>query len=453
MSGEVAEVRKGAVAADGAAADGASIAARPSTLAERGQGRAPLTFHRRPGTGLAVVDPLSYGVTMDGIAEAPGQDAFLDAVGAGFDLITYDQRGHGRSAEAGAAAGWDELGADVWRVADAAGIERAVLYGVADAGYSIVYAATQCPDRVLGLVFNFVPPTIGLDAPGIPLDVLDRWFTSPPGSSVGDARKMMDDVGVNAGDADALISVWERNATQETVARTRELWTGADLRPMLRSLAMPALVLEPKRRELFRGWGDAFKAVMPQARLVAPARGIEAVGAIHAFLAVLTSDVGRRASHLSPQLSAAVQSSEQAVGALRCIAVAVDDDVNSGRAVELACRLGEAQRARVVLIHVVPVPYTMALDAPPEAAVESGERALELGGAIVARHRLATCAPRLVLGRSVAGSIVRVAEEEGADLIVVSESPGPAGREGSEIVADVLHRAPGKVLVNSGRAT
>ena len=70
--------------------------------------------------------------------------------------------------------------------------------------------------------------------------------------------------------------------------------------------------------------------------------------------------------------------------------------------------------------------------------------------AIVERHRFATCAPRLVSGRSIAGSIVRVAEEEGADLIVVSDSSGRTRGEGSAIVADVLHRAPGKVLVNSG---
>ena len=439
----------------GSAADGKTLRAGVSPSLERrsAEARTPLTYHRRPGAGLAIINPLSYGVTIDGVAAASGQDAFLDALGAGFDLVTYDQRGHGGSAHAGAADGWDELGADLWRVADAAGVERAVLYGVADAGHTIVHAARQQPDRVLGLIFNFVPPTIGLaadDAPGLSLRDLDRWFSQSRANPLGDALNMMESLGINTTDATALISVWEHSVTPETVAQTREILAGSDLRPALAGLSKPALVLEPKRRELFRGWGNALAASLPDARVVSPTRGIESVGAMHGFLAVLTSDLGRRASRLSPQLSATVASSEQAVGALRCIAVAVDDDASSGPAVELACRLGEAQRARIVLVHIVPVPYTMPLDAPPEDAIERGERALELGGAIVARHKFAACAPRLVPGRSIPGAIVRIAQEEGADLIVVSDSPRRDER--SAIVADVLHRAPGKVLVNSGRA-
>src|ERR1700674_781826 len=209
--------------------------------------------------------------------------------------------------------------------------------------------------------------------------------------------------------------------------------------------------MQPGRRDLFRGWGEAMAALLPNARLVYPSRGLEAIGAMHAFLAVLTSDIGREASRLSPEVSATVESSEQSVGELQRIAVAVDDDVLSGRAVELACRLGEAQKAEIVLIHVIEVPYARPLDQPTDEAIERGERALELGKAIVERHRLASCKPRLVMGRSVASSIVRTAEEEAADLIVVSTSEdGRDGARSSPVVSEVLRRAPGKVLVNSG---
>src|SRR5207248_9333072 len=126
--------------------------------------RPSLGWQRRAGQGLAILSPLSFGVTNDGLSHAPGQSAFLDALASGFDLLTYDQRGSGQSSDAGAALDWEQLGADRWRVADAAGIERAVLYGVADAGYTITHAAALQPGRVLGMIFNLVNPKFAPDA-------------------------------------------------------------------------------------------------------------------------------------------------------------------------------------------------------------------------------------------------------------------------------------------------
>jgi pimeloyl-ACP methyl ester carboxylesterase len=421
-----------------------------------GESSAPLAYHRRMGAGLSLINPLSYGVTIDGVAAAFGQEAFLDAVGSGFDLVTYDQRGSGQSVAAGAAASWDEFGADLWRVADAAGIERAVLYGVADGGYTIAHAARLQPDRVLGMIFNFVPPTFVVDDPssaGIPSELVARWFDESSGSNCGNPRQMLEDFGIDEGDSRALSEQWQATTSPEVAHARRDLMVRADIRALLPTIERPALVMEPKRRELFRGWGAEMASLLPDARVIYPARGIGAIGAIHAFLAVLTSDIGREASRLSPELSATVQSSQQSVGELRRIAVAVDDDVLSGRAVELACRLGEAQRAEIVLIHVIEVPHTLPLDQPPEAAIARGERALEIGRAIVDRHRFVSSASRLVMGRSVASSVVGTAEDESADLIVVSNSEGGQhGTGSSPVVSEVLRRAPGKVLVNSGSA-
>jgi pimeloyl-ACP methyl ester carboxylesterase/nucleotide-binding universal stress UspA family protein len=416
-----------------------------------------LAWQSRAGRGLAILHPLSYGITNAGLVAAPGQTAFLDALASGFNLITFDQRGSGSSAGAGASTDWEEMGADLWRVADAAGVERAVLYGVADTGYTIAHAAALRPERVLGLVFNFVPPKFVADEPsaaGLPRELMSRWF-EPAGTDEGaadDPWQLLDAFGVDEGDARALAERWSATSSPPAVSRRRDLISRADVRALLPTLDHPALVMQPKHRAIFRGWGDAMAALLPQARVVYPSRGIEAIGAIHAFLAVLTSDIGRQASRLSPELSATVESSEQSVGALQRIVVAVDDDVASGRAVELACRLGEAQKAAIILVHVVEVPYRLPLDQPPEEAVRRAERALELGRAIVERHRSASCTSRLVTGRVIATSIVRAAAEESADLIVVSDSESGERRNGSSpVVAEVLRRAPGKVLVNSGR--
>ena len=419
-------------------------------------GEPSLAWQQRTGQGLTILNPLSYGVTNAGLADAPGQAAFLDTMGAGFDLITYDQRGCGQSAGAGASMDWEELGADLWRVADAANAERVVLYGVADAGYTIAHAAALQPDRVLGLIFNFVPPKFVADessAVGLPRELATRWFGQPANGTGGDPRQMLEDFGIDEGDARALAEQWQASSSPEAAQRRRDLISRADIRALLPTIEQPTLVVQPRHRDLFQGWGDAMAALLPQARIVYPSRGIEASGAVHAFLAVLTSDIGRQASRLSPALSATVESSEQSVGELQRIAVAVDDDIASGRAVELACRLGEAQKAEIVLVHVIEVPYAVPLDQPSAEAMRRGERALELGRAIVDRHRLASSKSRLVMGRSIAGALVRTAAEEEADLIVVSDSGGgDRGTDSSPVVSEVLRRAPGKVLVNSGRS-
>jgi pimeloyl-ACP methyl ester carboxylesterase/nucleotide-binding universal stress UspA family protein len=417
--------------------------------------RPSLGWQRRPGQGLAILNPLSFGVTNEGLSQAPGQSAFLDALAAGFDLVTYDQRGSGQSRDAGAALDWEQLGADLWRVADAAGIERAVLYGVADAGYTIAHAAALQPGRVLGMIFNAVTPKFAPDAehPRPSPDRITRWLDDPSDGSVNDPAPMLEDFGVDASDARALAIAWRANSSTEAVQRRGALILRADIREILPDIKAPALVMQPPRREIVRGWGDATAALLPHRRIVEPARGIEAIGAIHAFLAVLTAGIGRKASLLSPELSDTVESSEQSVGQLRRIAVAVDDDLSSGRAVELACRLGAAQNAEIILIHVIEVPYTLPLDKPSADAVARSVRAIELGQAIVGRHRLRSPRPCIVTGRSVGASVVTAADDRDADLIVVSNSNRVPTESGSSpIVSEVLRRAPGKVLVNSGES-
>jgi len=157
------------------------------------------------------------------------------------------------------------------------------------------------------------------------------------------------------------------------------------------------------------------------------------------------------ASRLSPAISGTVTDSRRSVGAVRRIVVPVDPTITTGRAVELACRLGESQQALIVLTHVVAVPRQLPLDHPLPETRRRGERALAIGQAIVAEHGL-PCETRLLTGRSAAGSIVGLAGEIGADLIVMTLSAGDAAdREGiGRTVEEVLRRAPCEVLVVRG---
>ena len=142
--------------------------------------------------------------------------------------------------------------------------------------------------------------------------------------------------------------------------------------------------------------------------------------------------------------------SRRSIGALRRILVPVDPNVTSGRAVELACRLGEAQKAEIVLVHVVAVPRVLPLNHPLPEATRRGERALTLGHVISAEHGL-PCRTRLLTERSVAGAIVRAAREERADLIVMALADPADGEDRfSRTVQEVLRRAPCEVLVDRG---
>src|SRR5581483_11487610 len=178
------------------------------------------------------------------------------AARAGHDLVLYDQRGAGGSAD-NEPQGWERRAADLWAVADAAGVERAVLYGVFDAGHTIAHAAALQPGRVLGLIFNRVPLAFA-GAPGdsgtVPLAELERWFPHDPAAPLGDPLALMAALGINEADATALIDAWRPTVTPEALAAQETLLRAADLRPLLPALRAPALFVAPKRRPALQRW-------------------------------------------------------------------------------------------------------------------------------------------------------------------------------------------------------
>lgn len=426
------------------------------------EGREP-TFSRRrvslPGqettvcgelgnSGLGILFPLPYGVVLEGLERTFTQKAFLQTIAAGNHLIAYEQRKAGAPARH-AQPGWNELGADVWAAADANGIERAVLYGVFDGGYTAAYAAVQQPDRVLGMILNFVPLAMaGAEGEGVPPEMLQRWFGDDFVGPKDRAQLLLLDSGIDEEDAETLATSWVEEVDVDAAKQREGLLRAADLRPLLPQITAPVLVLEPRERDLFRGWGEAVGSQLRNARVVHPARASEAIGAIHGFLAVRRSVVGRDASRLSPALSRIVEEGERSVSTLTRILVAVDDSLASARAVELACRMGELQQAELVLACVVEVPRTLPLDTPEPASIRQGERALQLSSAIVSEHGLHY---RTLLRpyRDVAGGIVKLADEEKANLIVMPNFGGETAATGmGEVAREVLRRAHCEVFVD-----
>jgi nucleotide-binding universal stress UspA family protein len=162
-------------------------------------------------------------------------------------------------------------------------------------------------------------------------------------------------------------------------------------------------------------------------------------------MAALLSWMLRIPRPVSQEVARAVRS----VGAVQTILVPILESYYSDRAVELASRLGQTQRARILLGYVVEVPRTLSLGVPLPAVEERANRELEQAKTIVAMHGLVAQA-EIVRARDVAEGIARVARDRGVDLIVLGISPEMAFTEGSAArCAEALFRhAPCEVIID-----
>jgi 3-oxoadipate enol-lactonase len=73
-------------------------------------------------------------------------------VDAGWTVVTFDQRGHGAAPPVTDPSGYDphDMGADLWSVADAAGVDRCWVGGGSMGAATSFCSVTQQPDRVEG---------------------------------------------------------------------------------------------------------------------------------------------------------------------------------------------------------------------------------------------------------------------------------------------------------------
>ena len=61
------------------------------------------------------------------------------------------------------------------------------------------------------------------------------------------------------------------------------------------------------------------------------------------------------------------------------VLVAITDAFPSERAIGLGCRIGQEQGAEMLLLNVILIPYSMALDDPAPAEEEKANHALDMG--------------------------------------------------------------------------
>ncbi|MFC7624152.1 alpha/beta fold hydrolase [Microlunatus sp. GCM10028923] len=93
-------------------------------------------------------------------------DRFAEHLGDRYQVLAVDQRGHGASDHADHYS-FRALAEDVWRLADALGLDRVTLIGHSMGGLAALIAAQLQPDRVAALVVEEAPPPVPLDRPDV----------------------------------------------------------------------------------------------------------------------------------------------------------------------------------------------------------------------------------------------------------------------------------------------
>jgi len=173
-------------------------------------------------------------------------------------------------------------------------------------------------------------------------------------------------------------------------------------------------------------------------------------GALLAF--VFAASMGSLLSwmlHGPRAIPQAAAKARRAVGAIKKILVPTSGALYSERGIELACRLGEEQKAEIYLVTVLEVPRTLPLEAPMPEAEANARDIIKRGEEIVSLRGLEGKG-EVKRGRVAGEEIIRAAKDWEADLIVmgirsqVTMAQDILGRN-SDLV---LRRAPCEVIVD-----
>jgi pimeloyl-ACP methyl ester carboxylesterase len=210
---------------------------------------------------------------------------FFERLGSFARIIAFDKRGMGLSDRGAGAYTLENVVDDALAVLDAAGVERAIVFGVSEGGSAATMLAAAHPDRVSSMVLYgaFARLARGPDYPeGIPSEVLEGFVTRMA-EEWGQAAMLELWAPSLAGDPVAIDwwARWLRSGTSPGAMRAiGVMYHELDVRALLSSVAVPTLVL-------YRADDDVIRAA--QARVVARgipgAQELELAGADHLFLA------------------------------------------------------------------------------------------------------------------------------------------------------------------------
>jgi pimeloyl-ACP methyl ester carboxylesterase/class 3 adenylate cyclase len=198
---------------------------------------------------------------------------FLEKLASFSRLIMFDKRGTGLSDPVAAPAPLEDRMDDVRAVMDAAGSERAALFGLSEGGPMSVLFATTYPDRTRALILCGTFPTGSLDPDENPggqrwVDEVQRVRAAAEHWGEGRTLALM------APSADSErerigLGIMERSAASPHMAQTLlDMVIDTDVRALLPSIRVPTLVLH-RAEEFMPVEGARYMAEhIPGARLV-----------------------------------------------------------------------------------------------------------------------------------------------------------------------------------------
>jgi len=130
------------------------------------------------------------------------------------------------------------------------------------------------------------------------------------------------------------------------------------------------------------------------------------------------------------------------------VLVTITDAFPSERAIGLGCRLGREQGAEMLLLNVIIIPYSMALDDPAPAEEEKANNALEMGTAIAKRYGYEVT-KRTIRHRNIPDAILHVAAEEDVDAIILGVGvKSRASSQWGKTSLEIMRRATCEVIVD-----
>src|ERR671910_686055 len=173
--------------------------------------------------------------------------AFFGRLARGARLIMFDKRGTGLSDRVPATEilPLEERMDDVRAVMDAAGSERATLFGISEGGpLALLFAATY-PERVERLVlFNSYADRFRDDIPALAAAARDAWGSGGVFATLAPSWR-------DPGDIRFLARYERHSATPDAAAHLIELCDDIDVRPILPSISAPTRIIHRRDDTMF----------------------------------------------------------------------------------------------------------------------------------------------------------------------------------------------------------
>lgn len=196
-----------------------------------------LHYEDSGGAGTPLV--LSHGFLMDADMFEPQ----IDALAGRHRVITWDQRGHGRTESDGRPFSYWDSAADLAGLLDHLGVGRAVLGGMSQGGFVSLRFALRYPERTAGLVL--IDTQSGLEDPEklVQYDLMhDVWTGSGPNEQLL-AMTAAIIIGNERPESAAWIEKWTARDPGELTYIYRALVDRDDVTDRLGEIQAPALVI------------------------------------------------------------------------------------------------------------------------------------------------------------------------------------------------------------------